>query len=718
VAGQNQEIAQAFRPRSRLLQLLGDQLIGSAKLAVFELVKNAYDADASHVRVILRRLRSPSPEITVIDDGEGMSLATIRDVWLVPGDDHREKERAAQKRSPKFGRLPLGEKGVGRFAVHKLGDQITLVTRAAGEMECVVKINWPELLQHEFLDRAFVTVREREPKIFADDKTGTVINISSLRETSWTRRDVRDLYRQLTSIASPFGKYSSDFNVRVEVPDEPTYLNDLPDTSELVRSAPWHFTFSFDGTTFQYTYEFRGVPGISARPRIVERPEFPLQVLPRLEPDDLDPSGGAKRKRPKKITADSAMLRGVGPIKGEFYVFDRDREVLSKLAGSRFVERFLDQNGGVRVYRDGIRVYNYGEPGDDWLGLDLRRVNIPTKNISRNIILGAIELDLGQSSSLREKTNREGFVESAAFDRFRQIVLGALGVLESERSIDKQKIRAATGKSLQPAKDLSGPLAELRNIATQHHVDRQMEPAFAKIERDYNDLRDNFLRAGLSQVGLATVFHEVERGVAVLHRSIAANAPLRELEVQAGQLQSVLETSTQLLKRGSKKENSLRDLVRRAYDLSLVRFRLHEVELTCPAIEEVSPDATSLFVFNLALGALANLIDNSIHWLDVAFPDGTSRSGSRKMFINLIPDFYIGPAVVVADNGPGFVDEPEQLVLPFFSRRPEGMGLGLYYANLVMQLNEGELIFPDRSDVGVPPGYTGAVVALAFRKAR
>jgi anti-sigma regulatory factor (Ser/Thr protein kinase) len=325
VAGQNQEIAQAFRPRSRLLQLLGDQLIGSAKLAVFELVKNAYDADASHVRVILRRLRSPSPEITVIDDGEGMSLATIRDVWLVPGDDHREKERAAQKRSPKFGRLPLGEKGVGRFAVHKLGDQITLVTRAAGEMECVVKINWPELLQHEFLDRAFVTVREREPKIFADDKTGTVINISSLRETSWTRRDVRDLYRQLTSIASPFGKYSSDFNVRVEVPDEPTYLNDLPDTSELVRSAPWHFTFSFDGTTFQYTYEFRGVPGISARPRIVERPEFPLQVLPRLEPDDLDPSGGAKRKRPKKITADSAMLRGVGPIKGEFYVFDRDR---------------------------------------------------------------------------------------------------------------------------------------------------------------------------------------------------------------------------------------------------------------------------------------------------------------------------------------------------------------------------------------------------------
>ena len=99
---------------------------------------------------------------------------------------------------------------------------------------------------------------------------------------------------------------------------------------------------------------------------------------------------------------------------------------------------------------DGIRVYNYGEPGDDWLGLDLRRVNTPTRNISRNIIVGAVDLSLEDSEDLREKTNREGFVENGAYKRFRQLVLGALAVLEIERKIDKDNIRVLTAKGRDP----------------------------------------------------------------------------------------------------------------------------------------------------------------------------------------------------------------------------------------------------------------------------
>nr|WP_278259886.1 ATP-binding protein [Nocardioides convexus] len=85
---------------------------------MFELVKNAYDADASIVTVTMARLDKPDAWIRVEDDGLGMSYETIRDIWLVPGHDHKAKNRKAGKRSPK-GRLPLGEKGVGRFAVHK-----------------------------------------------------------------------------------------------------------------------------------------------------------------------------------------------------------------------------------------------------------------------------------------------------------------------------------------------------------------------------------------------------------------------------------------------------------------------------------------------------------------------------------------------------------------------------------------------------------------------
>ena len=72
-------------------------------------------------------------------------------------------------------------------------------------------------------------------------------------------------------------------------------------------------------------------------------------------------------------------MKGIGTVEGEFHVFDRDRELLNRMGDVRLMTSYLDANGGVRVYRDGIRVYNYDEQGDDWLGLDLRRVNVPTR---------------------------------------------------------------------------------------------------------------------------------------------------------------------------------------------------------------------------------------------------------------------------------------------------------------------------------------------------
>ncbi|WP_350135244.1 ATP-binding protein [Marinovum algicola] len=77
------DIDRRFRPRARLLQHLGDQLIGTPRLAVFELVKNAYDADASKVEVEIAGIGTETPTIRVTDDGTGMSLETVRDIWLV-----------------------------------------------------------------------------------------------------------------------------------------------------------------------------------------------------------------------------------------------------------------------------------------------------------------------------------------------------------------------------------------------------------------------------------------------------------------------------------------------------------------------------------------------------------------------------------------------------------------------------------------------------------
>ena len=111
-----------------------------------------------------------------------------------------------------------------------------------------------------------------------------------------------------------------------------------------------------------------------------------------------------------------------------------------------------------------------------------------------------------------------------------------------------------------------------------------------------------------------------------------------------------------------------------------------------------------------ALGQLvANLIDNSIHWLE-------SRAPREKLlYIGTTRELEDGPAIVVADNGPGFgSDSPEDLILPFFSRRTGGMGLGLYVVSEVMRVNRGRLVFPDDGEIELPKRVDGAVVAMQF----
>lgn len=479
-----------FRPRARLLQLLGDQLIGTPRLAVFELVKNGYDADADRVTVTLTHIDTPDASILVEDNGVGMTLETIRDIWLVPAHDHREIQRKELRRTGR-NRLPLGEKGVGRFAVHKLGDRIELITRAKDSLECVVTIDWDELISKPFLSEADVLVNTRQPEVFTGEKSGTKLTISRLRDTTWSRGEVRRLLRQITSISSPFLTRSDRFEAVLQVPQHPDWVAGVPDVDVLLERAPWYFQFKFENGVFDWSYEFRGVAGIKLAPRAVSSVSTNQKQLLVAPDRDIDLFGidqGKKSSRPKRVVADATLADGIGSVSGKFYVFDRDRIVLTKLGDSELIENFLDENGGVRVYRDGIRVYNYGEPGDDWLGLDLRRVNIPTRNISRNIVVSAIDLSLEHSKWLTEKTNREGFVENDAYRRLKQIVLGALAVFQIERKIDKDKIRALTdkGRDIESVQIIQ-PLQELRDVVRKHHLAKEVNPLIDRVEKNVSD---------------------------------------------------------------------------------------------------------------------------------------------------------------------------------------------------------------------------------------
>src|SRR5437870_1432135 len=120
-----------FRPRARLISMLGEHLISDQAVGLVELVRNSYDADSTEVEVELKGLAgAATTTVTVKDNGVGMTPEDIEEKWLSPAVDHKERDKSALRRTA-LGRLPIGEKGVGRFAVHQIGKQLELVTRAA-----------------------------------------------------------------------------------------------------------------------------------------------------------------------------------------------------------------------------------------------------------------------------------------------------------------------------------------------------------------------------------------------------------------------------------------------------------------------------------------------------------------------------------------------------------------------------------------------------------
>src|ERR1700694_4268550 len=168
----------AFRPRARLLKLIGEELISDEVVAVSELVKNAHDADAVTVTIAFRGVKGPEGEIQVRDDGMGMNLDTVLGRWMEPA---ASTKKGKGRQVTRLGRRVLGEKGVGRFAADKLARHLEAVSRCpARSDEIRVVIDWDQfsddsLMLDEILNRWEVRPAE------ALKSHGTVLHLTGLR---------------------------------------------------------------------------------------------------------------------------------------------------------------------------------------------------------------------------------------------------------------------------------------------------------------------------------------------------------------------------------------------------------------------------------------------------------------------------------------------------------------------------------------------------------
>ncbi len=679
-----------FRPRARMLLLLGDQLIRDAGIAVFELAKNAYDADATYVRVTIEHPTDlEKGRVSVEDDGCGMTYDQVVSVWLEPGTDYRSLQKEAGVRTPKFNRLPLGEKGVGRFAAHKLGRKVQLTTRSVGEDEVVVEVDWDTFQKARYLSDAQVSVIRRQPEVFLGESTGTRIEVAALREAV-SRGLVRQVQRAITSLCSPF-KEPSEFRAELVVRPDASILHGILTMDRILDLAPYRATCLIDDGFLTYDYEFR-----------------PYRGMDRIEGRTLSgktlvvPGGGDFFLR-------ELFTSQIGPILIEVRAFDLDAHSLDfGVSDKKGFKDFLRANGGFRVYRDGVRVYDYGEPGNDWLGLGTERANAPQKRVGNNQVIGAVHLSGQSSNGLVEKTNREGFIENEAVNYLQSLVGFAIQQITTERNGDKLRLRSVYAKAKRTEKVLT-ELIDLRGIldSMPEAVKAEVVPAVDELEKQYLEMRDRLLTAAGSGLALTVVIHEVEKAIRSLVVAIERKASLPELKNISDHMAELIEGLTYLTRKSGRKKESFSKLASQAAMNVGYRLRAHDIALEL-GFEQGATDLTVVCTRRLILATLMNLIDNSIYWM-------SNKGGTdKRIYIGSTNDLRGGPALIVADTGPGFSDPPDLLVEPFVTRKPEGMGLGLHIADQVMQAHDGRIVFPEDGEVDLPSVYTGAVVALKF----
>ena len=154
-------LKKTFNPRARLILQVGDRLIANEKIAISEIIKNSYDADARNVIVEMNNIDDEEKgEIIVFDDGSGMNLDILENVWMEPGTNYKENLLSKNQVSSQFNRLPIGEKGIGRFGVHKLGNKIELISKKKNEREVKLKIDWNNFDSDKYLNEEEVEITE------------------------------------------------------------------------------------------------------------------------------------------------------------------------------------------------------------------------------------------------------------------------------------------------------------------------------------------------------------------------------------------------------------------------------------------------------------------------------------------------------------------------------------------------------------------------------
>ncbi len=692
--------------RARLMIQLGEQLITDEVAAVSELVKNSYDADATQVAVTLTNVSETDVGYIIIsDNGHGMTLEKVLKSWLELGTLSKARGKDLKPRFSESGcRTFLGEKGLGRLSVHKLGFITELVTRRINEnVETKLILDWAAFEQNEgFIEDIPVSWEVTEPTVFkGHQSSGTQITIRKLQRT-WSKELIQRVQRGIMALKSPFSDLT-DFTVVVQIQDKLSSEVIVPDIAEIVKKA----TFRFEGRinevgVISYDYAF-------SRPDLAELD----RTKPSTVKDIRDPKRFPNDRKPK-----------CGSFKVRFYAWDlRPADLKAVFGDTVNYKEIIKPNTGVKVFRDGFRVLPYGNYDNDWLNLDLGRVRQFEMHISRNMTIGAIEISSESNPSLLDKTDREGLIDNDAFKDFRSLVKSAVAEFEAERFKDRRKLKEATGRIVEsPYKaTFSRGFAALSSIIThQAQMDGETRVEAQRIIQEVREAFDKVLMKNeqpllvAASIGLTYMMptHEVRRDLHEalrLLRNMCESGEISREKIAPvllvlKQADAVVSGIGKLMQQSSQEEVAKPEKAANvAFELLRYRFDRNKIDVK---IISQNP-ATVKGSDRLLTVMLLNFLDNSIFWLQ------RNKENDRKIRIILTSN-ESECWFVVSDNGPGFEDGIESLTLPFFTRKPGGMGLGLYIADRIAGINGGHLRILAQDEL--PGLLSGANIAAILKR--
>jgi signal transduction histidine kinase len=692
--------------------ILGEQLIRDEVAAVFELVKNAYDADATEVLVVLDNVESGSEgKIVVSDDGVGMTRKKLLDSWLEIGT--LSKTQSTDRRSP-GGRVYLGEKGIGRFAVHKLGKRTDLTTRARdSKMEVDLTVDWTEFERgkSEYLDKIPVTWNEHEPRIFTGDRShrsGTRIAVSNLQAV-WTQEMVTRLGRNLSGIASPLAGlkgFSVDFQVNGSLK--------RPSAEETIKSVLSSASYRFEDT-------------VDAKGNLIAGYSFNRRDLPDLkrgkdvQENLLDP-----KKYPRRPLTGGRREPTCGPFKLNLFAWDlRASDKRAVFGDIKVYNDIVRPNSGIRLYRDGFRILPYGNPDDDWLNLDARRVGRTFESqISRNQVFGTIQITSKDNPELRDKSDRGGLIDNEAFKDFVHLVLKAIGVFERQRAYDHELVEKAYGRTRadrlarieKGLKEIEEKLKQSRgqlNAETADSMLQLIEDIRTDVSQIVEQIEEPLLVAAAVGLSYMVPSHEalrdLQRVKSILQKAVPTlpEGKLRtELQMAwrlTARSDELVTNLAKVFKKGRFRELRLDLVVKQTLDLIKERLQDSSVRINL-SLQEVTVRGSERLLTTFVM----NLLDNSIYWL------GPVEIGKREIKIIVCQAEGGQTALVVSDSGPGLPDDLEFLAQPFTTTKPDGMGLGLYIANEIALAHGGRL--RNFAKTGFPGLLHGASVGMMFPK--